>query len=147
MREKKILEVAKYIIKNKATIEQTANHFNLSISSIKKYINNKENLHSIDMELYNAVKNVQSELISIGNIVGGKNGVREPKYSDFEALEIAETMISNNLSISEASKCFNIPRSTLYEIVKRINNEELQEELTALFAENSEKFGQPSNRK
>lgn len=147
MKEKKILEVAKYIIQNKATIEQTANHFEMSTSSIKKYINNKENLQSIDIELYNAVKEVQKELENIGRIVGGKNGVRQPKYSEFEALEIVETMISENLTIVEAAKYFNMPKSTLYELIRRVDDKEIQEELDSLFAQNNENFGRTNNKK
>lgn len=147
MKEKKILEVAKYIIQNKATIEQTANYFEMSTSSIKKYINNKDNLQSIDIELYNAVKEVQKELENIGRIVGGKNGVRQPKYSEFEALEIVETMISENLTIVEAAKYFNMPKSTLYELIRRVDDKEIQEELDSLFAQNNENFGRTNNRK
>lgn len=147
MKEKKILEVAKYIIVHKSTIEETANHFEMSTSSIKKYINNKENLQAIDIELYEAVKKTQEEVSKLKNALGGKNGIRQPSHSDFEALEIAETMISNSMSLKEASKYFNVPTSTLYEMIKRIDNEEIQEELENLFAENNERFGKTNNTK
>ena len=136
-----ILNVAKFIIENKATIETTANHFNLSASCIKKYINDKENLQSLDMETYNDVKKVQQYLIEVGHHVGGKNGIREPKYSDFEAMEIAETMIEDGLSLKEASKLFGIPTSTIYERITSINDEIIQEKLKELFNENMNKFG------
>ena len=35
----KIIEVANYIIENKVTINECSEHFNISVSSIKKYIN------------------------------------------------------------------------------------------------------------
>ena len=101
VRQKKILEVAKYIIANKATITMTADYFGLSVSSIKKYINDQDKLKAIDFEIYNEVKKVQNELENIGHYIGGKNGIREPKYTEFEALEIAETMISESLTITE----------------------------------------------
>jgi len=145
-RKTKILEVAKYIIENKATINMAAEHFNLSTSSIKKYINNPENLQSIDMDIYNAVKETQKEIEAIGNYVGGKNGIREPKYTEFEALEIAETMIAESLTLEQASSKFNIPTSTLYETLKRINDEKIEEELKILFDSNSSRFGGNINK-
>ena len=135
--DKKVLEVAKYIIENNATIEITANHFNLSTSSIKKYINNK--LPLIDNELYLAVKLVQSNLEKIGHSVGGKNGIREPKYTEFEALEIAETMIANSLTLKEAEELFKIPTSTIYERIRAIKDDNIQSELDILFR-NNKKF-------
>ena len=111
----------------------TAEKFKISTSSIKKYINDDENLQSIDIELYNAVKQIQDELQNIGHYVGGKNGKRQPKYSDFEAMEVAETMLEDGLTISEASKMFDIPSSTLYERIRSINDEGIQNQLNELF--------------
>ena len=145
-KEKKILEVAKYIIEEKATISMAAERFNLSISSIKKYINNPENLQSIDMDIYNAVKETQKEIEAIGHYVGGKNGIREPKYTEFEALEIAEVMIAESLTLEQASVRFGIPRSTLYEALKRINDEKIVEELGILFDINNSRFGGNKNK-
>ena len=54
--EEKIRVVANYIVDNKATIIKTAEHFNMSPSSIKKYINSKDKLQSIDIELFKKVK-------------------------------------------------------------------------------------------
>ena len=145
-KEKKILEVAKYIIEEKATISMAAERFNSSISSIKKYINNPENLQSIDMDIYNAVKETQKEIEAIGHYVGGKNGIREPKYTEFEALEIAEVMIAESLTLEQASVRFGIPRSTLYEALKRINDEKIVEELGILFDINNSRFGGNKNK-
>lgn len=141
VRQKKILEVAKYIIANKATITMTADYFGLSVSSIKKYINDQDKLKAIDFEIYNEVKKVQNELENIGHYIGGKNGIREPKYTEFEALEIAETMISESLTITEAAKKFDIPKSTLYERIRAIKDDEIQNELNLLLENNKERFG------
>ena len=145
-RQRKILEVAKFIIENKATINMAAQQFNLSTSSIKKYINNLENLQSIDMEIYKEVKEVQKEIESIGHYVGGKNGIRGPQYTEFEGLEIAETMIAEGLTLEQASTRFNIPKSTLYETLKRIDDEEVEEELKNLFDSNNSRFGGNKNK-
>lgn len=131
MKEKKVLEIAKYIIENKATISVVATKFNVSISSVKKYINN--DLPTIDLNIYNAVKKVQQELIETGQKVGGLNGKRGPKFTDFEAIEIAQVMIENSLTLDEASAKFNIPRSTIYDRIRNIKDDKIQEELDILF--------------
>lgn len=138
-----ILNVAKYIIENKATIDTTATHFNLSTSCIKKYINDKDNLQSLDMTIYNDVKKVQQYLIEVGHSVGGKNGigVSKSKYTDFEAMEIAETMINDGLTVKEASQMFSIPSSTLYDKITSIDDEVIKEKLQILFDENNLRFG------
>ena len=61
-KESKIVKVAEYIIDNKATVASCAKHFNCSVSTIKKYINNDGNLKDIDLELYKKVKEVQKEI-------------------------------------------------------------------------------------
>ena len=75
--EERIIAVANYIVDNKATIIQTAEHFNMSPSSIKKYINSKDKLQSIDIELFKKVKEAQMSVIIDGQIKGGKIGSRE----------------------------------------------------------------------
>ncbi len=140
-RQTKILKIAKYIIVNKATIAVTANHFGLSVSSIKKYINDPDKLRTIDFEIYNEVKKVQNELENLGHYIGGKNGKREPKYTEFEALEIAEVMISESLTITQASEKFKIPKSTLYERIRAIKDDDIQNELNLLLESNKEQFG------
>ncbi len=132
-KERKILEISKYIIENKATIEVTANHFGISISSIKKYINDKNNLPSINNDLYIAVKEVQKGLIKIGNQVGGKNGVATPSISDFEITEILEQMLNNNLTLSEASLKYDRPVSTIYDRLMKIDDPKTKEALQELF--------------
>lgn len=62
--EEKIIAVANYIVDNKATIIQTAEHFNMSPSSIKKYINSKERLSRLeDMYAKHRVQNSKEENI------------------------------------------------------------------------------------
>ena len=120
MKQEKILEIAKYIIKNKATVQVTADHFKLSISSIKKYINDDDKLKSIDYDIYEAVKKVQEELIVIGNKVGGK-------------------MISKSLTLDEAEEYFKIDRSTIYDRIRSIDDEVVQVELDQIFDRNKKR--------
>ena len=70
--EEKIRAIANYIVDNNATIIQTAEYFNMSPSSIKKYINSKDKLQSIDIELFKKVKEAQMGITLDGQIKGGK---------------------------------------------------------------------------
>ena len=135
---KKILTVAKYIIENNATIEQTALNFGISTSSIKKYINDDYNLKSIDPNAYLAVKDVQEKLQIEGRIKGAKAGKRTATITEFEAEEIARVMIENGWTLQQASLHFdNVPTSTIYENLMKISNCELLEKLQNLFEENN----------
>lgn len=123
-------EVIEYIISVKSTVEYASLKFGISESTIRKYISSLKNNNP---ELYERLKIVQEEIIKFGNIVGGKNGVRGPKYTDFESVEVAETMLGENLTLSEASEKFDIPRSTIYERVKGIDDADTQDNLQAMF--------------
>ena len=130
----KVLEVAKYIIEKTATIKMTADHFGMSTSSIKKYINN--DLKEIDEDIYNKVKIVQSNLEELGRFVGSRNGKRGPKYTEYETLEIAEVMIANQMTLDDASAYFGVPRSSIYDKITSLQDEKIKEELEILFEHN-----------
>ena len=143
-KKQKVLEVAKYIIEKTATIQMTADHFGMSTSSIKKYINN--DLKDIDEDIYNKVKLVQKNLEEYGRLAGAKTGKRGPKYTDFEALEIAETMIANQMTIEEASEYFGMPRVSLYESIKRVDNQEIKTNLELSFKKNKQDSARIASR-
>ena len=50
-------------------------------------------------------------------------------------------MISESLTITEAAKKFDIPKSTLYERIRAIKDDEIQNELNLLLENNKERFG------
>lgn len=99
--EEKIIAVANYIVDNNATIIQTAEHFNMSPSSIKKYINSKDKLQSIDIELFKKVKEAQMSVIIDGQIKGGKIGSREGvrSISEEKLTYIMDEMIEKDLTL------------------------------------------------
>ncbi len=126
-------EIINYIIDFKTTIEYASLKFGVSVSTIKKYI---ATIKQENSDLYQKYILSKENKTQISNSVGGKNGKRESKHSEFEALEIAETMISNSLTLEEASKLFCIPTSTIYEILNRIDDDDLQKELYQLYQSN-----------
>lgn len=90
--EEKIIAVANYIVDNNATIIQTAEHFNMSPSSIKKYINSKDKLQSIDIELFKKVKEVQMGITLVGQI----DHINKEKNNNLEGKDIICGMHENH---------------------------------------------------
>jgi len=72
----RILEEAEYILKNNATIRDTAKHFSIGKSTVHKDM--KEKLAKISLDLYEKVCLVMNEHLKIRHINGGK--VTQEKY-------------------------------------------------------------------
>lgn len=90
--EEKIITVANYIVDNNATIIQTAEHFNMSPNSIKKYINSKDKLQSIDIELFKKVKEAQMGITLVGQI----DHINKEKNNNLEGKDIICGMHENH---------------------------------------------------
>ena len=121
-----IKQVANYIINNRATINETAGAFGKSVSSIKKYINDVDKLQRIDFELYLKVKEVQKIIELNGQIADGRIGKRSAGISDYDSIEMAQDRIDNYVTLEQLSKKYNVPTSTIYEAIKRIDDDETQ---------------------
>ena len=122
--EERIIAVANYIVDNNATIIQTAEHFNMSPSSIKKYINSKDKLQSIDIELFKKVKEAQMSVIIDGQIKGGKIGSREGvcSISEEKLTYIMDEMIEKDLTLKQVEEIYGIPTSTLYDSIEKTSD-------------------------
>ena len=127
--KKKILEVANFIVDNHATKKQAQDKFNLSKSSIKKYINDKDKLQAIDYNLYLKVKNVQNEIIDISNENGGQLSNRINIDNDEEIKMIAEEMIKKEMTLVDTSAVYGIPIFKLYERLCNLNNQKIMDYL------------------
>ena len=138
--EEKIISVANYIIENKATIIQTAEHFNMSPSSIKKYINSKDKLPSIDIELFKKVKETQMGITLEGQIKGGKTGTTKGNsyLGKEKILYLIDEMLNKDLTYEEAEKMFGVPSSTIYDGVKRFADKERLLRLEEMYAKHRE---------
>ena len=137
---KKILEVANYIVKNKATVKDVMEEFNISKKTVLNYINvylkEMSETDTIYLELYNEVKKVMKNNEHLGKVKGGKTGFRGYHYTDFEIMEVAETIIERNMTLKEASEYFDIPVSTIYDRITTINDNVIQNNLRAVFDNN-----------
>lgn len=123
-------EVINHIIKAKATVNQVSLMFGVSESTIHKYI---AYIKDTDKELYENLCKAQEEVSKRGHVLGGKTGVRGPSYNDFEATEMAEVMLEENFTISDASRHFSVPKSSLYERVKAVDDDDIQSDLQEMF--------------
>lgn len=147
--EKKIIEIAKYIIEYKATINEAAEYFNMSSSSIKKYINNPDKLQSINKGMYDAVKAIQEVLTIEGQKKGGKIGKRTYSLTLSEITILANEIVARQYTLEQAATNLNVKKSTLYDNLKRIEEEPLKSDIRKLFNNNKgleegdEPFGQP----
>lgn len=138
--EEKIIAVANYIVDNKATIIKTAEHFNMSSSSIKKYINNKDKLPSIDIELFKKVKEAQMGITLEGQIKGGKTGTTKGNsyLGKEKILYLIDEMLNKDLTYEEAEKMFGVPSSTIYDGIKRFADKERLSRLEDMYAKHRE---------
>ncbi len=136
--ENKIIKAANYIINNKATISECANYLGISISSVKKYINDNDKLQALNKELYDKVKEVQKEIEHQGQIKGAMTGdkLSYDTYTDFEITEIIDEMLRKSLTLKEASTMFNIPKSSLYERIMNYPDKDKLKEVKELFEYN-----------
>lgn len=140
MKDAKIIsEVALFIIEGH-TIGETSRKFGLSERTIQNYIKelNKKDSSFYNEKLYKAVRFSQNKMISEKVRTGGKIGKRGPTNSEFDMEEIAKVMIEERISLNVASKFFSVPASTIYDGLKRIDDEEIQFELRQLYDDNKE---------
>lgn len=133
--EEKIIAVANYIVDNNATIIQTAEHFNMSPSSIKKYINSKDKLQSIDIELFKKVKEAQMSVIIDGQIKGGKIESREGvrSISEEKLTYIMDEMIEKDLTLKQVEEIYGIPTSTLYDSIEKTSDLERKSKIYDMY--------------
>lgn len=134
--KKRIIEEAKYIIKNQATISEAASFFNTSPSTIKKHINNEDKLKSIDFNLYNDVKEAQKVVSEKGVKKGGENSKRTTIMTEEEKENIAKKILEMGWTLAQAEENLNIPDSTLYENLMNMKDNDLVDKLKMQFDEN-----------
>lgn len=121
--------VAEYII-NEHTIEQAAQHFQKSPSSIKKYLSKirDESAPDCDAVIAERLKLAQAKMILAGQKKGGATGKRGKTYDEATAKMYAEAYLSG-LSIEQLAQLAQIPKTTLHDMIRGIEDEELQKRI------------------
>ena len=74
-------------------------------------------LEVIDKGLYKLVQEKTERLQVEGRLKGGSKGKRKPIWTKEKALEIADVVISHELTFEEAENRCGIPKSTMYEML------------------------------
>lgn len=114
-----IRKAALYYINNDVTLEDAALYVDIKS---KKTLNNYfarlcGSKDEKDRLLYKKIVLKKYENEQKGKVKGGQTGVRKSSYTRDEALKIYDYIIKNCATYRQAEEEFQIPRSTIYEIV------------------------------
>lgn len=131
--EEKIKYEAEYILysKNK-TLEEISDELNISKRTLQNHINTL--LPEIDKKLYEKVRIKIDETSKLRNIKGGQTSKKNSSYTQEEieylCNEFTKAFNNNNkeeiMSLREFAEKYNIPKSTLYDILtKYVTNNDL----------------------
>lgn len=124
--EEKIKYEAEYILysKNK-TLEEIAKELNISKRTLQNHINTL--LPEMDKELYEKVRIKIGETSKLKNALGGQTSKKVSSYTkeeiEFLCKEFTKTFSDNDkdeiMSLREFAEKYNIPKSTLYDILTK----------------------------
>ena len=124
--EEKIKYEAEYILysKNK-TLEEISDELNISKRTLQNHINTL--LPEIDKKLYEKVRIKIDETSKLRNIKGGQTSKKNSSYTkeeiEFLCNEFTKAFNDNNkeeiMSLREFAEKYNIPKSTLYDVLTK----------------------------
>lgn len=124
--EERIKYEAEYILysKNK-TLEEISDELNISKRTLQNHINTL--LPEIDKKLYEKVRIKIDETSKLRNIKGGQTGKKHSSYTQEEieylCNEFTKAFNNNNkeeiMSLREFAEKYNIPKSTLYDVLTK----------------------------
>ena len=106
---------AKEYLKDDKTVAETAEIFGISKRTLQLHL---KKLSEINPELHKLVLNKQKSNIIAGRIKGGTLGKRGVSYTQEEVTKIAEYMIHTQATYEEASNFFDIPTSTIHDMMR-----------------------------
>ena len=124
--EERIKYEAEYILysKNK-TLEEISDELNISKRTLQNHINTL--LPEIDKKLYEKVRVKIDETSKLRNIKGGQISKKNSSYAkeeiEFLCKEFTKAFNDNNkeeiMSLREFAEKYNIPKSTLYDVLTK----------------------------
>lgn len=109
-----IIHEAKEYINNNLSVKETAEVLEISKRTLQLHL---KRLELIDKKLYDKVRAKQEQNQQAGRIKGGQNGKTTPSFDPELPKKIASYMIKQSLTYEEASEEYDIPKSTLYEMI------------------------------
>lgn len=135
MEEQLTREAIYYLVHNKS-IEKTAEELNISRRTLQLHL---KKLVVYNENLYRLVKEKKQENQAIGRLNHAHKGGKASMYSQTLIDYICDDMLKNELTYKQASEKFDIPTSTLFELMKRVN-EQRRCQLDILAAANHRKM-------
>lgn len=112
----KIINEAEYYLNNDITIDQASKDLHISKKTLQLHLKKLEEIAPTTFKLVQEKKNAN---IKKGTIRGGQTGKRGPTWTEEQALQIATKIIEDEMTYQQAAEYFQIPSSTIYEIVKK----------------------------
>lgn len=109
-----IVREAQEYISNDLNEKETAEKLGISRRTLQLHL---KKLEDIDSVLYNMVLMKKKSNIIAGRSKGGKLGKVVPTYTCEEANKVADEIIENSYTYMEAAEVFDIPKSTIFEMV------------------------------
>lgn len=116
--ERMIVNEARFYLNHSLTMKGVAAHFNISIRTLQLHF---RKLESIDIHTYRLVRRRQEENQREGRRV--VSGGRVSTYTMEDINNICDIILANCFTYNEASEYFDIPSSTLFELMQRVDEE------------------------
>lgn len=110
----KIIKEVKFYLENPYSVKEAAEKMGISRRSFQIHI---QKLETIDPFLYQMVLDKQKSNMMAGRRMGGLKSKRGVSYTKEEAIFIANYMIDNHMTYRECEDYFQIPSSTLHDML------------------------------
>ncbi len=118
--EEQITREAIYYLVHDKSIEKTAEDLNISRRTLQLHL---KKLVVFNENLYRLVREKKQENQVIGRVNHAHKGGKISMYGQEQIDYICDDILRNGLTYKEASVKFDIPTSTLFELMKRVNEE------------------------
>lgn len=133
-KEDRIIAEAREYINGGKTIAETAKSLGLSKRTFQLHLGK---LESIDPELHAVVLDKKTSNQNAGRRLGGMLGKRSANYTLEEAQDMANRIVTQHLTYQEAEELYNIPSSSIYDMVhSSFISSDIKEELEMVAVEN-----------
>lgn len=114
-----ILKEADYYLNNRVTIKQASSDLGISEKTLQLHL---KKLESIAPEVFVLVLDKKKANEKQGRIKGGTLGKRLPSWDMDTAKEVSSKIIDGEMTYREAEEKLGIPKSTIHEMVHKVNN-------------------------
>ncbi len=110
------------------TVEEAAENFGVSVSTIKKRLAQVRDLTNPKYDEIEAekLKLAQMKVSIRGHKKGGASGKRGGTFTEEQARKLAELYLNSGLTFKDLSSDLHIPTSTLWDTIRSIKDAELQ---------------------